>query len=569
MTKRFIPTNVSEKVGVKPLIVASRRQGKKIRKLVSLRMSQLIDRWSLDAFLFLVFLKILQFLKFLGIRSELSGWRNVSSAIMRNDVSKFMLAKFRLTPFEQPPASMNAAEHCILERISEFISSHEDLHWKMQEQLFHTSSQRTQFIDVMTARFLPDGSLESVSSFFDKRRPLSSLISEDDIKNVLSKFVRVYNRCRQLPDSKRARRLYSSVKNKVLYKNTYTLTKRQEMVQMLNRIMDAAWLSFQYLPQETCGSSAFTAARIATPDISLLRHPGWGLLNVIVRIHPALTEADIWVQYHHVPVDGLPMQELLDELVAQWGVAGPMKFPAPDSPASETEILRVYGTKSLYRARTLCDFSRFLAIRKKINALHSAEMHGSATIAGMILWALGNSPALNDVKMLFPVAVDNEDDTHSSIERELSLIFIRPTDYFVQDDPLSGFIAFQREFNRRVIMTRARHSETYEMMDLLTMIHPSFFFFARTFMPRAFREVVGTFGLSVLHHADIFIAPRSDVQSNGFLAFGRMDMPCEDGSTAGAVSICGTLPQIHDYLAALNNLAGTCEILLQKKRPRW
>ena len=68
----------------------------------------------------------------------------------------------------------------------------------------------------------------------------------------------------------------------------------------------------------------------------------------------------------------------------------------------------------------------------------------------------------------------------------------------------------------------------------------------------------------MLRHAEVFIAPVTDLQIRGFLAFGRMDMPCRGGGTAGCVSICGTREQIQAYLAALDRISANYESFLEK-----
>jgi len=277
----------------------------------------------------------------------------------------------------------------------------------------------------------------------------------------------------------------------------------------------------------------------------------------------------LWIQYHHVPVDGLAMQEVLSELKRDWGEAGGMCFPEPGTPAAAVEIQETQR-KGLYRARAFYRFDRLLELRKRLNRDYAAQMRGPATIAGMILWGLAKSPDLHDVKMLFPVDVEpgqaggEEGKPPQRFERELSLVFIRPTDFMTHAEEMGGFLSFQREFNARLKKTRYRCSETYEMLELLSMIHPLFYYYAKYLMPNAFHDVVGTFGLTVLRHAEVFIAPVTDLQIRGFLAFGRMDMPCRGGGTAGCVSICGTKEQIQAYLSALERISADYGSLLDK-----
>ena len=547
--------------------------GSRIRRWVSFHMTRLIDEWSFNAICFLIFLKLLQLCKLLGAKPSENGWRKITGIFLQGDISKFMLGTFRMTPFSDgaPPENMPDARERFLTRFGGFLREHGDLHWAIIQKTFRVHRNRLTEIDLLETEFRPDGTLENVRIVFDPRYPPSSALSDREIQMLLSFFVRAHNRLAGRNDPERARKLYRKVKRRVLYLNAANLGKRVEAVHLLRRMMNASCVTFLPLP-EGGEEDAIRAERLRTPDVTIFRHPGWGLLNVFVRIHPRLDEADLWIQYHHVPVDGLAMQEILNELKKEWGEAGRMSFPAPGSPAAEVEI-RELPQKGLFRARTFFRFDGLLETRRRLNSEYEAEMRGPATIAGMILWGLAKSPQLHDAKMLFPVDVEPgqagaiEGSAPQRFERELSLVFIRPADYMTPLEKLGGFLLFQREFNRRLKKTRYRCSEAYEMIELLSMIHPLFYYYAKYLMPREFHDVVGTFGMSVLRDAEVFIAPVTDLQIRGFLAFGRMDMPCDDGGTAGCVSICGTREQIQAYLTALERISGDYRSLLNKSEP--
>lgn len=543
--------------------------GSRIRRWVSFHMTRLIDQWSINAIFFLIFLKLLQLCKLLGAKPTENGWRKVTGIFLKGDISKFMLGIFRVTPYpaDASPRDMNEAKERFLSRFAEFLRAHGELHWAIMQKTFRLHRRRLTETDLLEVEFRPDGTLENARIVLDPRYPPSAL-SEKEINMLLSLLVRTHNRLNGGTDPTRARKLYRIVKRRVLYLNAANLAKRMDAVRLLRRMMNASCVTFLPLPEQ--GSEAeIHAERLKTPDVTTYRHPGWGLLNVFVRIHPGLGEADLWIQYHHVPVDGMAMQEILTELKTEWGEAGKMTFPAPGSPAAEVEIQET-PHKGLFRARAFFRFDGLLELRRRINLAYTAEMRGPATIAGMILWGLAKSPQLHDAKMLFPVDVEpgqtGEGKPPQRFERELSLVFIRPSDYMTPLDKMGGFILFQREFNRRLKKTRYRCSETYEMIELLSMIHPLFYYYAKYLMPKEFHDVVGTFGLSVLRHAEVFIAPVTDLQIRGFLAFGRMDMPCEGGGTAGCVSICGTREQIEAYLTALERISGDYQSLLGKQK---
>ena len=544
--------------------------GSRIRRWVSFHMTRLFDQWSFNAICFLIFLKLLQLCKLMGAKPTENGWRKATGIFLKGDISKFMLGIFRVTPYpaDAPPRDTNDAKDRFLTRFAEFLRAHGELHWAIMQKTFRLHRRRLTETDLLEVEFRPDGTLENARIVLDPRYPPSVTLSEKDINTVLSLFVRTHNRLNGGTDPTRARKLYRAVKRRVLYLNAANLGKRMEAVRLLRRMMNASCVTFLPLPEHGT-EEEIRAERLRTPDVTVYRHPGWGLLNVFVRIHPGLGESDLWIQYHHVPVDGLAMQEVLTELKTEWGSAGRMSFPAPGSDAAAVEI-RETPHKGLYRARAFFRFDGLLELRRRINLAYAAEMRGPATIAGMILWGLAKSPQLHDAKMLFPVDVEPgqtpEGGPPQRFERELSLVFIRPSDYMTHIEKMGGFILFQREFNRRLKKTRYRCSETYEMIELLSMIHPLFYYYAKYLMPKEFHDVVGTFGLSVLRHAEVFIAPVTDLQIRGFLAFGRMDMPCDGGGTAGCVSICGTQEQIKAYLAALDRISGDYQSLLGKQK---
>ena len=559
---------------MEPAPKSKKYSGSRIRRWVSYHMTRLIDEWSFNSICFLLFLKFLQLCKFLGAKPTENGWRKAAGILLKEDIwdiSKFMLGMFRVTPYSDgaTPEDMADARERFLMRFGAFLRAHGELHWSIMQKTFRLHRKRLTEIDLLETEFRPDGTLENARMVFDPRYPPAAAVSEKDIQTVLSLFVRTHNRLIGQKESERPRKLYRSVKRRVLYLNASNLGRRMEAMRLLRRIMNASCVTF--LPMPEGGGEAVRAERLKTPDVTSNRHPGWGLLNVFVRIQPDLREADLWIQFHHVPVDGLAMQESLSKLKTEWGEAGRMTFPAPGSPGARPEI-RETPHKGIFRARAFFRFDGLLELRRRLNQEYGSEMRGPATIAGLILWGLAKSPRLHDAKMLFPVDVepgraesDEEDMPPQERERELSLVFIRPSDYMTHAEKMGGFLAFQREFNRRLKKTRYRCSETYEMMELLSMIHPLFYHYAKRLMPGAFHDVVGTFGISVLRNAEVFIAPMTDLQIRGFLAFGRMDMPCEGGGTAGCVSICGTREQIESHLAAVERISGDYRSLLDKR----
>jgi hypothetical protein len=245
------------------------------------------------------------------------------------------------------------------------------------------------------------------------------------------------------------------------------------------------------------------------------------------------------------------MQEMLLKLKEEWGAVEPLKYPALDSPAAKPEIF--YFGKRIFRARIYISFEKLMKLRKLLNKKYYAEMGGPTTVSSMIIWGLAQREYFRDRKFLFPV--DTALMMEYPQERNISLIFIRPSGYFNSKEPLQGFFKYQREFNQRLLATRSGKSESYELLELYSMIHPLFYYFARYYMPRATGEFLGTAGLTILKDAEMFVSPLTDLQFNGFVALGNLMMPTVDGKTAGAVSICGSRLQVGEYIKAFYDMA--------------
>ena len=135
-----------------------------------------------------------------------------------------------------------------------------------------------------------------------------------------------------------------------------------------------------------------------------------------------------------------------------------------------------------------------------------------------------------------------------------TLMFSFTTYDLLSISQLESFILFQKELNSRVSNTRVGRGESYELLELYSLMHPVFYYIARYLMPKSVGEIVGTMGLSIIRSAELFVSPLSDLQSDGFMTIGKLNMPTEDGKNAGAVSICSAKEKIPYYIQAINDL---------------
>ncbi len=516
-----------------------------------LNMRRLIDRWSPGTMLLYFFVKILQLLKKMGMRAEENGWRKATGIFLRNEYSKFVLGSFRLHYYTTPhaPPNFSAAREQLINRLAAFLRNSSGVHWSVEPGMFQLGRRKLYFTDIVEAFWEKDGRLARLEAHLDNTRSNFSVLNASHVEKALLKLVEVYNRNLNVKTLKRPTVISRRMRRwAVRGEKGVGFTGRLELRGLVDRLLTATFIHCEVLSDN---KERFLRRRLATPDIKTYRHPGWGLLNVICRFTPDFTEADLWMQYHHVPVDGVPMQELLRQLKNEWGTPGPLYYPALGSRDARPEMF-YYGNR-LFRARIYVNFEAILAIRKYMNERYSNQMGGPATMAGMIIWGLAQHKAFTDSKVVFPVDLIEEPGKIN--ERELSLVFIRPDQYQNEEDPISSFISFQKEFNWRIWRTRLGRSESYELLELYSMIHPLFYYIARYIFPKATGEILGTVGLTVIRDAEMFISPLSDLQENGFMSIGNLAVPTENGGTAGIVSICGDRRQLKLYIEAIQLMA--------------
>lgn len=513
-----------------------------------LSMSRLIDRWSPSAMLIFVFVKVLQLLKKMGLRAEENGWRKATGIFMRNEYSKFTLASFRLRYYDgEHPRDFENARRQLIEKLADFLRNNSSLHWSVEPGLFSLKRRKAYFSDIVEASWEKDGKLSHLEAYLDVTRKSFSVLNDSHVRKALDKMVTLYNRNLNTNLLKRPTLLSRRMRRWAIRgERGIGFAGRLEMRMLVDRLLTATFIHCETLSPEP---ELFLRRRLATPDLKTYRHPGWGLLNIICRFTPDFAEADLWVQYHHVPVDGMPMQELLRKLKDDWGCSGRILYPAHGSREARPEMF-YYGNR-LFRARIYVNFEPMLAIRKYMNEHYHNQMGGQATIAGMLIWGLAQHPAFSKSKVVFPVELS----TDTANERELSLVFIRPGQYIDAANPLQGFINFQKEFNWRTWRTRMGRSESYELLELYSMIHPLFYYIARYIFPKTTGEILGTVGVTIIRNAEMFISPLSDLQENGFMSIGNLAMPTVNGGTSGVVSICGDRKQIKRYIEAINLLA--------------
>ncbi len=522
------------------------------RYLGKLKMRRLIDQWSFGTFALIIFIKILQLMKKIGFRAEENGWRKATGVFLRNEHSKFILAAFRLTyaADRQPPLNKEEANAIVIERLADYLSRNPDCHWALDWGFFVTTRKKLLFTDIIEAEFSKDGVLRKLIMHLDKKCSKFPVIDDNIMAAALARMVDIYQSLDNVNDSKRAWVVYKRMRSWTGTIRGLSSAGRQELRHFIDRVLNGTVVQFETLPGNE-DPDLCIRSRLATPNLKTRRHPGFGLLNIVCRFTHDLAEADFWFQYHHVPVDGMPMQEMMQQLKDEWGSAGQIKYPALNSNAAKPEVF--YFGHRIFRARIYADFKKLIKLRKHLNERYYAEMSGPASISSMVIWGLAQHEYFRDRKFLFPVDTALMEDVPAD-QRNISLMVIRPNKYRSEKNSLHGFLHFQREFNQRMFATRLGKSESYELLELYAMIHPMFYYIARYFMPDAMGEILGTAGVTILKDAEMFVSPLTDLQINGFIALGNLMMPTEDGKTAGAVSICGSRALVREYIKAIYSM---------------
>jgi hypothetical protein len=519
------------------------------RHIRKLKMRRLLDRWHIGAIILICVIKFLQLIKKLGFRVEESGWRKFAGVYLRKEHSKFILASFRLTCFDKNdmPKDLNVAKDIFIKKLALFLRKNTVCHWCFEYGVFRDRRKKLFFTDITEAVFNENGVLVRILPYFDDTRITFTKISDIVKDKALRKIVFIFNKneASGIGDIKRAKVISRKLKRWAFKTSGLSYSGRRELVHFIDRILCSTFIQFDLMPDD---KTELSHVRFSTPDMRSRRHPGFGLLNIVCRLFSDFEEADLWVQYHHVPVDGMPMEEKLEQLKNEWGTAGKIKFPALKDIKPE---VRYFGDR-IFRGRIFVSFEKLLKLRKYLNKKYYDKMGGGATVSGMIIWGLAQRQYFRETK--YVITTDTEVKSDLLEDRNIGLVFIRPGDFIDENSELNGFLKFQREFNHRIYSTKYGRSESSELLEIYAMIHPIVLLSLKLFLPKAMKELVGTAGLTILKQVEVFVSPLTDLQINGFVAFGNMKVETEDGSTAGAVSFCARKEQVREYIKGFTEL---------------
>lgn len=523
-----------------------------------LRMRRLVNQWSISVFFLLLIIKFLQLLKKLGIEPKQDGWRKVTRAYLRTEQSKFALVCYGLDFSSQiiPEEGniLDKGKGCVIKGLADFFQQQPEAYWQIKWDSFSAQRVKKDSADIVYAEFNEEGYIRLLSPFFDLSKGSAFLqgMTEELKHRLIQGAIEIYNKTMGLPDKKRPLVFKEQLGKWLLTQPGISSEKTYRQAEYFTeRILSAVFIHFE----EVSWQADLNYARFEPPKFIKRKHPGFGPFNIVCRLNKDTNQADIWVQCHHVCIDGLPMQELLEKLEARWGRANAVKFPP--SSYKKTLIPELFSTKdgkgAVFCLNQVVNFRNFLGITTEINKENSEHMKKCITAFRLLIWRLGNHPVFQGKKFLIPVNIP----ARGNRERTLGFVIIRPSVYFDKHDTEMGFLKFQQEFNRQVKATIIRKSESYRLLEAYAYLHPSIYALVIKLMPSAVKELVGSIGVSIINKADSFIAPFSDVHTDGFIAISNFFTPTENKDIGCYVSVKGPADKIKDYLQAIEEIAKT------------
>jgi len=504
-----------------------------------LKMYKYTDKLSLETLCFFLVVKFLQLLKKHGIKPKEDGWRRVTQTYLRTEESKFALTAFRIVSNNK---TLSLAREDVIKKFAKTLKKYPLTNCQLEWSRFSGKSRPKEYTDIVCAEFNKNGRLEKIKPYLE----LSGSVDIILVKGI----IKIYNDTRNIDDKKRPIALKNKLKEWILKHPKYAGQEiRGQAIAIIDRILSATFISFERMPVPVSDE------RFSMPCFIKHKHPGFGIFNIICRFTYDLNEVDFWVQCSHIPIDGVPVQEILEDIKKQWGLAGKLKLSLPDNekkPSFELASTR-NADEGIYIVKQFIDFRPFLKLRKGLNERYAVQAKGNVTAAALFMWRLSQYRPFENIKFAVPVDLR----AANQRERTLGFVFIRPSVYFDKYKTDKGFIGFQQEFNRQLRAVGKRRSESYKLLESYALVSPCVYASTLKLLPSAVGEFVGTLGITIIKGADIFIGPFSDIHTDGFIAISNFMIPAEDGSRICSVTIKGRKEKIAAYLDVIKEVAGS------------
>lgn len=490
-----------------------------------------------------------------GLRRPPEGWRRTVGILLRSEPTRFAVTAFGL---RLPAPGTGANDTAEVERrtadeLQRYLASQSDAHFALEWHDVITLRCRRASADVALLQFSAAGDLEGVTPHFANGDLAGSSEARARVHHAL---IAAYNRTRHLPEIERPRALKGSVDASLETEGNTASTG--EMRTYAGRLLSACCLSFESV------GIADTTRRFRPPEFHRRRSLGFGFLSVVMRLGPEATAVDVWVNAHHVGLDGVPLQELVSGLERAWGRAERVLFPPPDGdrPFMDSRVCSAPGERTVHELLTFVDFSPVLALREALNSQHAAAIGQPITLGALMAWLLNLEPEFAGIRIASTVDVAASD----GYERDVDVVPLRPADFATRDDPWDGFVAFAKEFNRLISLSRNRTSPLRREMQTAGLLPARVHSRAVYMDPSALDVTFGSLCVTIIRDASVFVAPMTDLGlGHGAIAIGNTNLPTADGRRVTAVSIKGDAVTVAGHHAVLQRIVSRC-LALQAER---
>jgi hypothetical protein len=514
-------------------------------------MRSLVDKWGISVLALFFIMKALQIAGRLGIRRKDDSWRRCMAPFFLTEHAKFIIAAFRLD-FSSDVApgaiiDLETAKRHLIGRLALFLRGHPDVRWKLTWGFTGTKRSRIQRADIIHVVFDDRGRLDNLEFYPNPAGGDGQGISPTIQGEIVGWVREAYNETFELPDTRRPAALARKIGKRCGVHRWSSRKERNDAARFVERLLTGTYVQFSGPLQD---GEPGDPTRFSIPDLSGGKHPGFGVLNIYCRFSDHYREADLWFQASHVLVDGAIVQNFIKELKKEWGTRGIVKIPSL-SEAGGIALQRCsseWAKEPIYEGKMLVDFQDLLAIRNTLTRLYLSKAGGNITLASMLTWGLARTEPFAGIKFLIPVDIRSP----KSFERTLCHVIIRPETYFTTVSSFDGFLAYQREFNRRLRAAKEGRGEVQEMLDAFALNPPFVNAVVYRLMPSAVHELFGCMVITVLKESDLFVCPFDDIHTRGSIAFGSMTMPTKNGGEAGWVTARGEKDRIDKYLNSVS-----------------
>lgn len=492
---------------------------------------------NLSGKFFLYFVKFLYFLSRLGFYADKDSWRKVTENYLRTEHAKFILGCFRL---KLPKVSKEQdSKKAVINKLKFFIAKESSLLWKLNWNKFAAYRVRAKNVDMVWADFGERGNLENFNIFFDgpeDKEMVGAVKNEILIKDICQ----AYNKTKDYPDNRRPLVLKKRVDRIFKEKfNKFDFSNKEKAKVFAERFMTATFISFENT------NSGFQA-----PDFIKRKNAGFGFLNIVARINKGSGELDFWFQCHHACNDGVPVQEFLNKLKKEWPALARMKVSLKKyNMGNQVRLCSTKDKKNgIYLSTRFINFMDFFKLVKKINKDNSFP---KVTPFRFFIWKLGNHFLFLEKKFIIPIDLASD----FKNKRSLGFAAINPSSFYDRINPKKGLIKFQEEFDRQIILGLRRSGEVYELFKSFSLLPNFLYAFVAKFFHSGLKSLTADLGVSIIDKADTFIAPYSDIQTDGFIALSNFFTQTESGQRVCFVSSKGPRNKVNRYLDAIEEVA--------------